>query len=293
MNQILKNLEAIEEERNLLQAEYDDQIEALHKKYCGRFAAIHKRLESYQLVAKELGLVDLPESDVKATENNQSIVNQGIKQVEAENRHPAQKYNMPINDAVEKVFRETGNKPMAVEQLRQEVAKLGITPSSATFRSAIAKDSKKRFEAVRRGIYRLRGANGTPINQQSNTLFDSSVEANLPITETISKDSNSKNNGFVMTEAIKKIVLEVGDSAFDADWLFDILQERYPSDINEERRKSVLATLGNISDQLQIVKIRRGKDKQPAVFQKNGVPEVVESDVHSEQVLEQAKEFAM
>ena len=260
MNQIIKNLEVIEQDLNNIKAERDAKIEAIRQEYSKRLDTMHKRYESYRLVAEELGLLETQQADDEtASEISDESTDQ--EEIEIEHRHPAQKYDLTIGDAAEKVLREKGTS-MPLRELQQKVAELGVTPTPSTFRSTLAKDRKNRFEAVKRGVYKLRDSNGKAIERKTDTLIDSYES---PVTTNGNK-AIQKKSSFVMTQAIREIVFKLNREPFNEDWLFNTLQEKYPNEINESKRKSVYATLGNLVKQRKLDKLQRGKDGNPAIF---------------------------
>jgi len=271
MNQIIKNLEVIEQDLNSLQAEYNAKLEAIHLEYGERLSATRKRYDSYALVAAELGLLKIPQIDNETKTEQETDVSESAHQ-KAEItgvRHPAQKYDLPIADAIEQALRDAG-KPMPVEELRKMVAVLGVTPSSATFRSAIAKDKKNRFETVRRGVYKLRGATRNGFTSEPRSLF----EANS--LDEPQNGNSQKNHDFVLLEEVRKVIAELNGVEFTPRKAFEILQERFPGEINENRYKSVYSTVNNLRLKDELVKIRAGKDGEPAIYQaKNSVADFV------------------
>ena len=165
MNEIVEILSKIEQESENLKVEYDAELELVHQKYRPRIETNNKRYESYYLVAEEMGLLNKSQSSIDGakTQENDEINSETILQEQeaqkdqevSKARHPAQKYALSIGDAVEQIFKEVGM-PLSLRELRIRAEKLGVTPSPSTFRSSISKDTKKRFERVSDGVYKLR-----------------------------------------------------------------------------------------------------------------------------------------
>ena len=294
MNQIIKNLEAIEQELEATRNELSERLSAVHQEFRPRLEAICTRRASYRLVAEELGLLtkqDESDEPPPAQEETEEPIQQEAEKPKQDEvtapRHPAQKYDMPLGDAAEKILRESGNKQMRLSDLYEKVLQLGINPrpSAVSFRSALPKDAKKRFIQVRRGVYKLREAEEEKVEEENSETQQ--VTDSLPFPPISSNGKTPQNKEFVLTDAIREIASELNDEQFDADWLFDTLKEKYPSDISEERRNSVVATLGYLATQGFLSKIQRGKDGKPAIFK----PVVQENPVSDKTLEEAVEEF--
>lgn len=270
MNEIIKKLEIIKQDLYSLETEYADKLEAVHQEYRARLEVTTKRYESYCLVAEEQGWLDASsfatpvldqEIDKPAPQIEEGGQESEKDQIEANNesRHPAQKHPLTIGDAVEKLLKEAGI-ALGVNELRKRAKSFGIDPSSSTFRSAISKDRQKRFERVSIGVYKLRNSNNKPVELPENSLFNSQI------VDVKSNGHNRKNYGFVLVEQVRKIVAELDGREFTPVEVFEKLQEQFPDKIDKSSFKSIYSTVNNLRIKNELVKIRDGKDGEPAIY---------------------------
>lgn len=151
MASIAEKIVELEREKNSLQDEFDEEVKQLEVKFNSRKEDLDKKRQTLIDAAEILGE---PITLQSPNENgNQNYDAEKLK----EGLSP---YPISIGDSVEIVLREKG-KPMPIADLMKEAAKMGVTPSGNTFRSAIRKDYRQRFEKVGFGIYTLRKENAT------------------------------------------------------------------------------------------------------------------------------------
>lgn len=149
MSSIAETFVQLEREKNALQIEFQDEVKQLELKFDARKTELEKKCQILIAAAEITG---------EPIEMQKEVGNGSQKSPADKSKEGLTPYPIAIGDAVEQVLRGKG-KAMSIADLTEEVAKLGVTPSGNTFRSALRKDYRKRFEKVGLGIYALRNEN--------------------------------------------------------------------------------------------------------------------------------------
>lgn len=149
MASIAEKIAELVREKNSLKDEFDNEVKQLEVKFNSRKEDLDKKRQTLIDAAEILGEpIDLQNNNGNGNQNyDANKLKEGLTP-----------YPIAIGDAVEQVLREKG-RAMSIADLTKEVAKLGVTPSGNTFRSALRKDYRQRFEKVGPGVYTLREGN--------------------------------------------------------------------------------------------------------------------------------------
>lgn len=154
MASIAEKLFELETEKNQIQEEYNLQLKKLEDDYLLRIENLNKKCQVLVEAAAIIG-----ESIIK----DQKDVSEDDDSNSNSHKDWLTPYPMAIGDAVEKILLEN-DEPMSLADLRKAAAEMGVSPSPSTFRSAIGKDHRNRFERVELGVYKLR--------EKKKSLFD-------------------------------------------------------------------------------------------------------------------------
>lgn len=164
MGSIAETFIQLEREKIALLNEFQDEVKQLELKFDARKKDLEKKCQI---------LIEAAEITGEPIEIQKNSGNGDQKKHADKLKEGLTPYPIAIGDAVERVLRGKG-KAMSIADLTEEVAKLGVTPSGNTFRSALRKDYRQRFEKVGHGIYALRdgNANNGLLEKSKNGLED-------------------------------------------------------------------------------------------------------------------------
>lgn len=179
------------------------------------------------------------------------------KRVDNNNKISAIEYNeqnqssITLNDGVEKILLREG-KPLHADKLVDYLRELGRFTDKRNLNSGMLKDSKNRFILLGGNVFDLR-------SRHSESLFpDFSSDA--------ANGNTLRTPDFVLTDAVRAVIKELNGKEFIVSEIFDTLQARFPSEVNESRRRSVGSTINNLMLKGELEKVRAGSFDKPAIF---------------------------
>lgn len=156
MTSIAEKLFELKTEKNQVQEEYNLKLKQLEDNYLLRIENLNNQCQVLLEAAEILGEPTAKNKD-KDAEDKFSDSNPLKGWLTP--------YPIAIGDAVEKILLEKG-KPMSLAELRKAAAEMGVSPSPSTFRSAVGKDYRNRFERVGLGVYQLKERKGRLLEEK-------------------------------------------------------------------------------------------------------------------------------
>jgi hypothetical protein len=244
-------LDDLEGQRAVLQKECNDLKQILSRK--GNHLT---HVKDAITVLTELLKFDVDNIKQMSAETAEVIANR-LDTKEDENNVSRTEYNeqnqssITLNDGVEKILTREG-KPLHADKLVEYLRELGRFTDKRSLNSGMLKDSKKRFVLLSGNVFDLR-------SRQPHTLFpEYSGGANVT--------NNLPTSNFILINVTRDAIKELNGREFAVSEIFDILKARFPSEVNESRRRSIGSTINNLMLKGELEKVRVGTFDKPALY---------------------------